>query len=120
MFEFQDQKDAANLYAGVMNLAKIYREKLPLNLMEHYYEDMVTDFEPRVRAVCDFIGLEWSDSMREFNKNQAPNINSPSAGQVRRPLYGEGIGYWRNYAEQLQPMMPILKPWVEAFGYSVE
>ncbi len=121
MYEFLDLEDAARMYASVMHLAKLYREKLTLNLMEHYYEDMVTDFEPRVRAVCDFIGLEWSDSMRDFNKN-APqiNINSPSANQVRRPLYGEGIGYWRNYAEQLQPMMPILKPWVEAYGYSVE
>jgi hypothetical protein len=82
---------------------------------------MVTDFEPRVRAVCDFIGLEWSDSMRDFNKH-APkiNINSPSAKQVRRPLYGEGIGQWRKYSEQLQPMLPILRPWVEEFGYSVE
>jgi tetratricopeptide (TPR) repeat protein len=121
MFEFLELKDSATFYASIMALAKLYREKLTLDLMDHYYEDMVTDFEPRVRAVCDFIGLEWSDSMRDFNKH-APqiNINSPSAKQVRRPLYGEGIGQWRKYSEQLQPMLPILRPWVEGFGYSVE
>jgi hypothetical protein len=121
MFEFLGLNDAATFYASIMALGKLYREKLTLNLMDHYYEDMVTDFEPRVRAVCDFIGLEWSDSMRDFNKH-APqiNINSPSAKQVRRPLYGEGIGQWRKYSEQLQPMLPILRPWVEEFGYSVE
>ncbi len=121
MFEFLDLEDAARMYASIMNLATLYREKLTLNLMEHYYEDMISDFENRVRAVCEFIGIEWSDSMRDFNK-RAPqiNINSPSAKQVRRPLYGEGIGQWRRYAEQLQPMMPILRPWVEKFGYSVE
>jgi hypothetical protein len=82
---------------------------------------MVVDFEGRVRAVCDFIGIEWSDAMRDFDKN-APSVDirSPSAGQVQRPLYGDGIGQWRKYAEQLKPIQPILKPWVEKFGYSVE
>jgi tetratricopeptide (TPR) repeat protein len=121
MFEFLDLEDAARFYAGIMNLGDIYRRILPLNIMEHRYEDMVADFEGRIRAVCDFIGLDWSDSMRDFDKN-APNVDirSPSAGQVQRPLYSEGVGQWRRYAEQLAPIRPILKPWIEKFGYSVE
>jgi hypothetical protein len=120
-FEFLALEDTANFYASVMALADIYRQKLPLNILDHRYEDMVVDFETRVRAVCDFIGLEWSDSMREFNRN-APKVDlrSPSARQVQRPLYSEGVGQWRNYAEQLEPVMPILKPWVEKFGYPAE
>jgi len=121
MFEFLDLVDGAKMYGSIMALADIYREKLSLNLFDHYYEDMVTDFETRVRAVCDFIGLEWADSMRDFNRAKSvASIDSPSASQVRRPLYGEGIGHWRKYAEQLQPMMPVLRPWVERYGYAVE
>ena len=118
MFEFLDLKDAAEFYAGIMELATVYREKLPLNIFDHRYEDMVADFESRVRAVCDFIGVPWSDSMREFNK-LAPvvDLRSPSAAQVRRPLYAEGIGQWRNYSGQLAPILPVLAPWVEKFGY---
>ncbi|HTT96553.1 MAG TPA: sulfotransferase [Rhizomicrobium sp.] len=121
MVEFLDLVDGAKMYASIMALSEIYREKLTLNIFDHYYEDMVTNFEPRVRAVCDFVGLEWSDSMRDFNKRASvASIDSPSATQIRRPLYGEGIGQWRKYAEQLQPMMPVLRPWVERFGYSAE
>lgn len=121
MFEFLDLEDSARFYASIMNLGDIYRRKLPLNILDHRYEDMVMDFEGRVRAVCDFIGIEWDDSMRDFDKN-APHVDirSPSAGQVQRPLYGEGIGQWRRYAEQLKPIQPILKPWVEKFGYPAE
>jgi tetratricopeptide (TPR) repeat protein len=121
MFEFLDLEDTARFYASIMNLGQIYREKLPLDVHEHRYEDMIADFEGRVRAVCDFTGIEWSDSMRHFDKN-APNVDirSPSAGQVQRPLYGEGMGQWRRYAEQLAPIQPILKPWVEKFGYPAE
>jgi tetratricopeptide (TPR) repeat protein len=118
MIEFLNLHDAAGFYAGIMNLGDIYRRILPLNLLEHRYEDMVADFEGRVRAVCDFIGVEWSDSMREFNKHApTPDLRSPSASQVQQPLYAEGVAQWRNYAEQLAPIMPILAPWVEKFGY---
>jgi len=117
-YEFLSLTDAAKFYADTMRLAELYREKLSLNLYEHRYEDMVQDFEGRVRAVCDFIGTEWSDTMREFDKHgPAIDLRSPSATQVRQPLYGEGQGQWRRYAEQLAPVMPILKPWVERFGY---
>ncbi|HVZ92251.1 MAG TPA: sulfotransferase [Rhizomicrobium sp.] len=120
-FEFLTLEDTANFYAGVMELAEIYRNKLPLRIFDHRYEDMVRDFEGRVRAVCDFIGLEWSESMRDFDRN-APKVDlrSPSARQVQRPLYGEGIGQWRNYAEQMKSTLPILAPWVRRFGYSEE
>jgi tetratricopeptide (TPR) repeat protein len=121
MFEFLALEDSARFYTAIMRLAEVYREKLPLNLFEHYYEDMVVDFETRVRAVCDFIGVEWTDSMRDFNRN-APvvDLRSPSATQVRRPLYGEGIGQWRNYVEQLAPILPMLQPWALKFGYPGE
>ena len=101
-----------------MRLGEVSREKLPLNVLDHRYEAMVEDFEGRVRAVCDFIGVEWSDTMRNFSEHRlVADLRSPSATQVRRPLYGEGVGQWRRYGEQLKPILPILEPWVVKFGY---
>lgn len=121
MYEFLSLHDAADFYSSVMGLGALYREKLALNILDHRYEDMVQDFDGSVRRVCDFIGTSWADSMRNFNVI-APNVDlrSPSARQVTRPLYGEGMGQWRNYVRELAPIMPILRPWVEAFGYSAE
>lgn len=118
VYEFLSLEDCATFYASVMQLAELYRERLPLNVFEHRYEDMVEDFDGRIRALCDFIGVEWAETMREFDQ-KAPNVDlrSPSATQVRRPLYSEGIGHWRRYAKELAPILPILKPWVEKYGY---
>jgi hypothetical protein len=43
-----------------------------------------------------------------------------SAAQVRRGLSRDGVGYWRRYREYLRPVLPVLAPWVERFGYPAE
>jgi hypothetical protein len=48
------------------------------------------------------------------------DIRSPSAPQVRRALYRDSIAQWRRYAAQLEPVRPILAPWIERFGYPAE
>jgi Tfp pilus assembly protein PilF len=118
MFAFLKLETAARFYAGVMDLTELYRRKLPLAVFEHRYEDMVADFEPRVRAMCEFLGIAWDDKMRDFNKYvPALDLRSPSAMQVRQPLYRDALAQWRRYGEPLQPIVPILAPWAEKFGY---
>ena len=118
MYTFLQLEDSARFYAAIMRLAEIYRQKLPLNMFVHRYEDMVQDFDARIRAVCEFMGVEWDDSMRNFNKYApAVDLRSPSATQVRKPLYSEAIAQWRRYSDQLAPILPILRPWAEKFGY---
>lgn len=111
-------EDAAKHYDAVMRLAQVYREKLTLNLREHRYEDLVAGFDARMRSVCDFVGIAWSDKMRAFHTHApAVPLRSPSAEQVRQPLYSEGVGAWRNYSSELAPVLPILQPWISKFGY---
>ena len=120
-FEFMDLVDGARFYAAVMNVGTLCRAKLPLTVHEHRYEDMIADFDGSVRAVCDYIGLEWTDAMRDFSvKAREEAIRSPSAEQVRRPLYGESVDLWRRYTKELAPALPILAPWVKHFGYKMD
>ena len=56
--------------------------------------------------------------MRQFNRDRDDrSIATPSSAQVSRGLYGDGVGQWRRYQDQLQPVMQRLAPWVERFGY---
>lgn len=117
-FEFLRLEDCARFYASVMTLVERYREKLPLDILEYRYEDMIAGYEPTLRGACDFMGLEWSDSLRDFSAAAgAIDRRSASSAQVRRGLYPDAVGQWRRYREQLAPVLPILQPWVERFGY---
>ncbi|HEX3429377.1 MAG TPA: sulfotransferase [Rhizomicrobium sp.] len=118
MHEFLTLEGTAKLYDRVMGFADICRQKLPLDLFEHRYEDLVSDFDGQVRAVCDFLGLEFSESMANFSETtRGSDIRSPSVQQVRRGLYKESVGQWRRYHDQLSPVLPVLAPWVHRFGY---
>lgn len=120
-FEFFLLDDCARYYAAVMHLAKLCREKLPLNILLHRYEDMIENFDKSVHAVCDFIGIEWNDSMRDFREGaRAIDPGGVSAVQVRQGLYKSAVGQWRRYGDQLAPVLPILTPWIEFYGYASE
>jgi tetratricopeptide (TPR) repeat protein len=118
MFEFLTLGGTATLYDRVMAFAEICRRKIPFEIHQLRYEDLVSDFEGRTRSVCDFLGLDYSERMLNFAETaRGLDIRSPSVQQVRRGLYTESLGQWRRYEEQLAPVLPVLAPWVERFDY---
>lgn len=116
-WSFSELDETARHYAALMTLIELGRERLPLHFHEVRYDRLVTDFEATVRALASFVGLEWTDAFRTFDRTaQARGVRTASATQVRRGLF-DGRGAWRRYAAQLAPVLPILAPWVGRFGF---
>lgn len=117
--ELASVEGCASFYAAVMNFGDVCHARLPLAVRQTRYEAIVEDFDAAMGEVCNFLGVEWSEAMRDFSHSaRSRTIHSTaSASQVRRPLYRESAGAWRRYAEQLAPALPILAPWVAKFGY---
>ncbi|MDE2073661.1 MAG: sulfotransferase [Alphaproteobacteria bacterium] len=117
-FELLTVGGAARFYDAYMTLAERFRQVLPLDLLQVRHEDLVDDFEGEVSKVCDFLGIAWTDAMRDFaERRKVRAIATPSAAQIAKGLNREGVGQWRNYAEPLAPALPVLAPWVKRFGY---
>jgi tetratricopeptide (TPR) repeat protein len=118
MYELLTLAGAASYYDRVMRLSDLYRDKLglPTHLLRH--EDLVRDFASETQKLCEFLDLPAAGSMADFAEHaRAKSINTPSATQVARGLYSEGMGQWRRYESHLAPVMPILAPWAARFGY---
>jgi tetratricopeptide (TPR) repeat protein len=121
MYEFVSLQSTARLYAESMRLAEIFRQRLGLDWVEVRHEALVADFEGEVSRICDFLGLSYVDRMRDFAAHARDRIvTTASASQIVRGLNSDGVGQWRNYAEQLAPVMSVLAPWVEKFGYQAD
>lgn len=116
--EFTSLERTARHYAAMMTLIETARERLPLAFHEVDYHGLVRDFDAETRRLCEFLQLPWDESLRRFDRTaQARGVTTASASQVRRGLY-DGRGQWEPYARHFEPVMPILQPWIERFGYA--
>ncbi len=102
---FLELQSAARLYDAAMAIGAWSLDKLPLSSSVVRHETLVEDFEAQTRKISELIGLEWNDQLRDF------------AAQVPRLASQENVGRWRAYADKLEPVLPILAPWVRHFGY---
>jgi len=107
------------LYCGVMQLWQLYLQRLPLRHILLRYEDLIADPEAELRRLLAFLGLSWSPQVLEHSEAalKRGRISTPSYNQVSRPLYQDAKDRWRRYAKYLEPHLPRLKPYIDAFGY---
>ncbi|MBL6939076.1 MAG: sulfotransferase [Alphaproteobacteria bacterium] len=120
MFELSTFEGATAFYDAVMTLAQFYRDRLGFPTLDIRHEDMVADFDGQMRRVCDFLGVPFDGAMRDFAAHARDrDIKTPSAHQIARGLNSEGAGQWKKYRDQFAPVLPVLNPWAERFGYEV-
>lgn len=67
------------------------------------YEDLVRFPEETTAEVLDFLGLERQGGLYEITRNRAP-VSTASSSQVREGIHQRGIGAWKRYERQLQPL----------------
>jgi tetratricopeptide (TPR) repeat protein len=104
---------------GLEDIGKYYRDYV--RVMDHWddaipgrvhrvqYEEMVTDTEAQIRALLDYCGLDFEEQCLKFYETER-SIRTPSAEQVRKPIYKEGMEQWRNYEAHLDPLKEALGP----------
>ena len=121
MFEFLEIERAARFYDAVMNLCAVYHDRLDLDWHQIHNEALVEDFDGEARKLCEFMGLTWNDQMNDFAEHaKSRTIRTPSSVQVVRGINRDGVGVWRNYQLEMAPALPVLRRWIETFGYQAE
>ena len=119
--EFHSLESTARVYDLTMRLAEECRSRMGHRLIDVRYESVVTDFDRTIEGLCERLGIAWSGAMRDFHRASAGSmLITASAAQVRRGLNSDSAGVWRRYREQMAPVLPLLAPWVERFGYPAD
>jgi tetratricopeptide (TPR) repeat protein len=121
MVLFDSVVSTARFYAQVMSLWLRYREVLPQSVLSIRYEDLVADFAGETHRILEFLGLPWDDAVLSYAEHAKTRaIATPSYHQVVQPIYRRSVGRWHNYADAFAEILPILQPFIQAFGYSAE
>lgn len=101
-------ENVARAYALFRRVAEHWRRSLPPDrYLEVSYEDIVDDLDGEARRMIAFCGLPWDDRCLSFHKN-ASAIATPSAAQVRQPIYRSALGRWRAYGALMAPAREAL------------
>ncbi len=105
------------------NLAARYRqyEKLmahwhavrPGRVHTLHYEQLVSDPEPVIRSVLDYLELDWDPQCLQFHKNRQA-VRTQSNTQVRQGVYKDSVGRWEASREYLGPLLTLLEPAADA------
>lgn len=98
-----DLLDIAAYYARFDRLMALWRGALPGRVLELGYEDLIADQEGQTRRLLEHCGLEWAEDCLAFHANGAP-VSTPSAAQVRRPIYADSVARWKRHAAVLDPV----------------
>jgi len=110
---------AATHYMRIFDLVKSYRNQMSLRYLPVRYEDVVDDQERTVRSILDFVGVEFDERCLAFHENRR-YARTASYAQVTEKLYDRSRFRYRHYRKHLEPAVEILRPAIEALGYSVD
>ncbi|MEN8107063.1 MAG: tetratricopeptide repeat protein [Pseudomonadota bacterium] len=109
----------AQHYAQVMGMLDHYRSLPGLKYLEMHYEDLVENQEATTRQVLEFIGAPWDNACLEHHKSTRV-VRTASYEQVTQKVYRSSLHRYRNYADAVKPVIPLLEPVLQRFGYSTD
>ena len=97
-----------NYYNNYVDLMNHWNKVLPNQILSVNYEDLINNFEDTVKIILDYCKLPFEDACIEFYKSKR-SVKTPSAQQVRQPIYTSGLDYWKNYDPYLDELKKHLK-----------
>lgn len=122
--------DFAMLCSDLTRLAEGYRKTfdfwyeqvalLKPSICEVRYETFVVAFEAQTKALLEFLGLPWHESvLAPAERARAKGyISTPSYSQVVQAVSQKSVGRSKAYERHMQPALPHVQRYLEKWGYS--
>jgi hypothetical protein len=122
MANFLRLDTTAELYDASFAYYEHVQSLMPLPTHTVFYENVVADRESELRKLFDFLGLDWHDAVLDHQETarKRGRIKTASYSQVVEPIYTRASGRWQKYRKHLEPVLPVLEPWIRKFGYSTD
>lgn len=112
---------AAEYYDLMFRAWERSRELMNLDVQTVVYEKLVEDPEGQLRPIIAALGLDWRDDLvdHQSTAQSRGTVMTASYAQVVEPLYRSSVNRWERYRPFLEPVLPILRPWANKFGYAL-
>ena len=102
-----DLGDIGSYYRTYIGFMALWDAVLPSHVHRIFYEDLVADTEGEVRRLLAFLGLPFEPGCLSFHQTERA-VRTPSAQQVRQPIFTGGLEQWRKFDPWLVPLKHAL------------
>jgi tetratricopeptide (TPR) repeat protein len=102
-----DLESLGTYYQLYARLMAFWRSQRPLAMLEVTYEDTVADVAAQSRRMLDFLDLPFDEAVLAFHSTRRL-VRTPSAMQVRQPIYSDSVNAWKRYEKHLGPLLDAL------------
>ena len=103
-----DLGELGRYYRLYQELISYWEQQFPGKLYRLSYENLVSDPECQLKGLLMHLGLPFDHACLAYHENHRL-VTTPSAAQVRRPLYTGAVGHWRQYGTWLEPLQDGLR-----------
>jgi len=102
-----DLHDVGRYYVEYAALMEHWQSVMPGVIHSVKYERLVEDTENEIRRMLEYCGLPFEEGCLRFWQTRRA-VSTPSAEQVRRPIYRDALEQWRNFEAWLGPLKEAL------------
>ena len=102
-----DLEDLGRYYRCYLSLMDHWDAVLPGKVLHVQYEALVREPEAQIRRLLGHCGLAFEAACLRFHETRR-SVRTASAEQVRQPIYTSGVGHWRNFEKELEPLRRAL------------
>lgn len=106
----RDWASLATVVQASLETALAYEQELGASFRWQSYEELVTSQHSSTKALLDFLELEWDENCL-YPERRRSAVTTASIEQVREKINTKGLGKWKRYESQLEPLISALGGW---------
>ena len=100
-------EDLGNYYTDYIRAMNHWHNVYGKDIYTVHYDNVINETEETIRELIDYCELPFEKQCLQFYNSSRP-VKTPSAEQVRQPIYKSGLNYWKNYEKHLLPLKKII------------
>lgn len=109
-----DLGDIGAYYRAYLGFMALWDDRLLGHVHRVVYEDLVADTGAEVRRLLAYLGLDYEPACLDFHRTERA-VRTPSAEQVRQPIFTSSLDQWRHFEAWLDPLKHALGDALDAY-----
>jgi len=102
-----DLSDLALYYKQYQRLSEHWNKLFPDSIHSVQYEDLVNGQKTQTKKLLEHCNLQWDENCMTYYQLEN-KVQTASDSQVRKPIYKQSIGSWKNYENRLALLTKVL------------